>query len=1174
MGIGYVHECPTMGYNLPTNGMLQIRLFGGFQGVFDKQGQLQTIRFRSQKGKLLLAYLATFPGRHSRDKLSKIICPNISSAKSLLRLRVELHSLRYLLKNIMCSHILSIKREYVELNVDEIWIDIKMFEQFIEHAAHVDEISRISFLEQACQLYTGDYMEGFEASWIHTKREIYRDMLLKACEELCLLYTKYGQYQKAYLLLQQVSNYLTETQIKNLINIISNKSQYEKYDAKSQESTQSGIYRVPTGMLTLAALYKRHGLMSQSMVSRCIAKGGAPFRRSDNLLISLFGNPYRATEWLVSEIETDQNLSGALTIQIWDDENKNKNINIIQQLLMNLNSGYLICTDSIAYWLQRDRKWLLQEVPAYLYMGLHERLFIINPKSSKDFPFQTIKFPLIKRHLLPMIGDLLGREYELQAMRDWLTASTNRRASRLLTITGIGGVGKTHLALAFAHEVAYLLSDDVIFLSLENIHNIEEFKFAILQALHKDLSFMHFDLIETLFNRKAIVILDHIDHIRLEIKDILLNYLLKNSNIKIITTSRIPLNLPEEHIISISPLPVPSEDEVDPSTLQTYACVNLFLNEARQVRHDFHLSPNNALQIAALCRYARGIPGVIKEIAKRLTVYPLSKLLDMFSKQLIDSIDSIIAWSFYNLPESQQRILCYLSIFKSHWTLEEAKEIIQEPLLHEYVERLIISGLVVAKHEDNTYLFMVPTAVREFAARHLDESDKNSLKKRYISYFKNIIHQIMSKNQILTHDCLLYINKYRDHLLASIEFAIDLGDVEFISNLIPYLVPFFEANGIISIVLQWYEKIINMPQLSDFDKLNLMNAFAYLYFRIGNLLVAKQMYSWTFEFATKWGLSTKAAEALIGLAGIALDRIQITEAEDILKKVLNEYTESLTPCLRAHALFRLGHVYAAQMKIEIACQTIEQACQIYREMDEKRFLALALNALGALKIKIGKIKQAESIINESLNLLNFIQDKSFLPYALLRWGDLHIEYKKYKEAESIYYRSLDISKSLNIVSAQRAALIRLGELYYFQRRYRLAKQIFKEACKLEDKIYDNHTHPSTEKIWYLFLNNSLDEAKNLLTQNIEYLLEKRIFNDLDKILMILLLIYRKQRNHQMCHKLLKLLSKMRKTKSYKNKLYKLKMQNKEIQDDELIIDEIDKKILDKINDITQSINFE
>jgi tetratricopeptide (TPR) repeat protein len=1163
-----------MWYNTAMQGMLQIRLFGGLHVVCEQGDRVETIRFRSQKGKLLLAYLATFPGWHSRDKLSKIICPNISSAKSLLRLRVELHSLRYLLKNIACSDILSIKREYIELNVDEIWIDIRMFEQFIEHAAHVDEISRISFLEQACQLYTGDYMEGFEASWIHPKREIYRDMLLKACEELCLLYTKYGEHQKAYLLLQQVSNYLSDTQIKILINIISDKNQREKYDIKLKESIQSGTYRVPTGMLTLAALYKRHGLISQSIVSRCIAKGGALFRRSDNLLISIFGNPYRATEWLVSEIETDQNLSGALTIQIWDDENKNKNINIIQQLLMNLNSGYLICTDPIAYWLQRDRKWFLQEVPAYLYMGSHERLFVINPKSYNDPPFQTIKFPLIKRHLPHMVGDLLGRECELQAMRDWLTASTNRRASRLLTITGIGGVGKTHLALAFAHEVAYLSTDDVIFLSLENTHSIEEFKFAILQALHEDISFLHFDLIEILFSRKAIIILDHIDHIRSEIKDILLNYLSKNNNIKIITTSRIPLNLPEEHVISISPLPVPSEDEIDPSTLQAYACVNLFLNEARKVRYDFHLSPNNAPQIAALCRYTGGIPGVIKEVAKRLNIYPLSKLLDMLSQQLIDSIDSIIAWNFYRLPESQQRILCCLSIFKSHWTLEEASEIIQEPLLHEYIERLIISGLVVAKCEDNTYLFMVPTAIREFAARHLDESDKNSLKKRYILYFKYIVNQIMSKNQILTYDCLLYIKQYRDHLLASIEFAIDLEDIEFISNLIPYLVPFFEANGIISIVLQWYEKIINMPQMSDSDKLNLMNAFAYLYFRTGNLLVAKQIYSCTFELATKCGLFTKAAEALIGLAGIALDRIQIAEAEDILNKVLNEYAEFLTPCLRAHALFRLGHVYAAQMKIEIACQTIEQACQIYRQIDEKRFLALALNALGALKIKIGEIKQAESIINESLNLLNVIQDKSFLPYALLRWGDLHIEYKKYKEAESIYYKSLDISKNLHIVPAQRAALIRLGELYYFQRRYRLARQVFKEACKLDDKIYNTYTHPPIEKIWYLFLINSLDEAKHLLIQYIEYLLEKRVFNDLDKILIILLLIYRKQRNYRIYHKLLKFLSKMRKVKGYKNKLYRLKMQSKEIQDDELIIDEMDKKILDKINDITQSIDFE
>jgi len=1158
-------------------GVLEIKLFGGFNAVFVQGDQKEIIRFRTRKGKILLAYLATFPGYHSRAELSKIIFHNISSSKSLLQLRVELHSIRHLLKNMNFSSILIVNRDFISLNTNEILIDINLFDQLVEHAAHVDEASRISLLEQACQLYTGDYMAGFDASWIHSKRQIYRDLFLKACEDLCLLYTKYGKQHEAYLLIQHHSNHLSDQQKKKLIKIISNKNHHdEEHNIKSSpESIQYRGYRVPIGMLTLAALYRQHGLIGQSTISRCLSMGGALIRRSNNLLIAVFGDPSRATKWLASEIEADQNLSGALTFQIWDDEDKSKNINILQQLVNNINPGWLVCTESVAYWLQRENKWFLQEIRIYLYTGSYERLFAINPKPYVASPFRIVKFPLIKRQLPALSGNLFGREPELQAMREWLNALSCRRAPRLLTITGVRGVGKTYLVLTFAHEIAPLISDDIIFISLENVHNIKEFKFAILQAFYEDPHMIHVDIDQITINKKSIIILDHVDRIRTEIKNILSEFLSKNKNIKIIATSRIPIGLPEEQVIPLLPLPLPPEHLTNPADLQAYACINLFLDEARQVRHDFHLSSSNAPQVAALCRHTGGIPGVIKLFARRINVYSLSNLLDIAKDNMINNIDAMIAWNFHSLPEAQQRILCYLSIFKNYWTLDEIGEIIQEPLLHEYIERLLASGLVVAKYENDPYLFMIPPSIREFANRYLDKSEEVYLKRRYISYFTNIFKQFISENcsnYSVIYDKLQYMIRYKDHLLTCIEWAIELGEIELITQLIPSLISFLELSGIIHNVLQLYEKIFNNQNVSKYDNLNLMNAFAYLYFRIGNISKAEQIYSHAYELATKHRLPTSAAEALIGLAGIALDRVLIPEAEAILKRVLSEYNESLTTCLRAHALLRLGHAYAAQLKLEIACQTIEQACALYRQIGEKRFLALALNALGSLKIKVGDIKHAEYLIKESLDLLIDINDKVFLAYALLRLGDLHMEHKKYEDAKSIYYESINISKNNYIIPAQRAALRRLGELYYLRRQYRMARRMFKEACMLANEQDSAYTALSIEKIWYAFLNDSLNEAKHLLLQYIEYSLERRTFSSLDSILILLSLIYKKQRCYQVSYKLLKFSTTIGKTKKYKSILYKIKM--KINRNDNSDINEMDRKILNKVNSIMQEIGFD
>jgi tetratricopeptide (TPR) repeat protein len=1169
-----------MRYNTAMRGMLQIRLFGGLHVVCDQGDRVETIRFRSQKGKVLLAYLATFSGHHSRIKLSKLIFPNVSQAKSLLYLRVELHFLYHLLKNLGYSKILNINRDSVELKAEDIFIDIRQFEQIIENAAQVDEISRVSFLEQACQLYSGDYMDGFEAPWICAQREIYREIFLKSCEELVLIYSKYGEQQKAYSFIQYHSKQLSNKERDYLMKIISDTK--IKDNLRSFESRQNVAYRVPIGMLTYAALHAQHGLISQSSISHCISLGGMIVRRSDNLAIAVFSNPCQAAQWLVDEIEINKNLSGALDIGIWQSENNNKNINMIQQLVLNLKSGWLVCTEPVAYWLQRQRKWFLQEIKTYFYGDSLEKLFVVNSQSDIISPFKITRFPLIKRQLPSSVGKLIGRETELQTLHEWLQASAHNCAPRLLTITGIGGVGKTHLALAFIHEIADYTNEDIAFVSLENVDDVAKFELLLLRALNEDVSIMYANIIETLQNYKIIILLDHIDQIRSEILKILSNILSKNRHIRIIVTARVPLGLSEEQVISLAPFPLPPDNLTDLSVLQNYDCIKLFLEEARRIRYDFHLTPSNAPQVAALCRYAGGVPGVIRMLARRLSVYTPSKLLSIIQENAIDNIDSLVAWNFHYLSEEQRRILSKLSIFEHYWTLAEASDITQEPLLHEHIEKLITAGLVVSKFEDDNFLFTISTPIRDFAMRHLSEASKKSLKQRYVKYYVSILEKLITNYKFVNYDCLINLKKYRDSLLTCIKYAIELREVQSILQIIPHLVSFFESNGLITIILQWYDILINY-HMSESDKINLTCAFAHMHFRIGNLATAEVMYYRAYELAQTHCLPTKAAEALVGLAGIALDRTQISESEKILMKVFNEYDSSLTPIIRAHALLRLGHVYAAQMKVETACQIIEQACAIYREIGDKRYLALALNALGSLKIKKGALEEAENLINESLNILEEIQEKVLLIYALLRFGDLCKEHKQYKETESIYYQALEISRNIGIKSAQRAALLRLGEFYYFRGSCRIARQMFKKAYELMNETNDAHKH-SMERIWYAFSTNSFQEAKILLLDYINYIINNGVYNNFELILTILSIIYKKEKHFQISYQLLKSVLKIRKKwniyynknsiKSIRTALSKVKSKAKSENEKTHSLNDIDTKILSKIYEILYELGID
>jgi len=206
-----------------------------------------------------------------------------------------------------------------------------------------------------------------------------------------------------------------------------------------------------------------------------------------------------------------------------------------------------------------------------------------------------------------------------------------------------------------------------------------------------------------------------------------------------------------------------------------------------------------------------------------------------------------------------------------------------------------------------------------------------------------------------------------------------------------------------------------------------------------------------------------------------------------------------------------------------------------------------------------------------------------LIYALLRFGDLCKEHKQYKETELIYYQALEISRNIGIKSAQRAALLRLGEFYYFRGRCRIARQMFKKAYELMNETNDAHKH-SMERIWYAFSTNSFQEAKILLLDYINYIINNGVYNNFELILTILSIIYKKEKHFQISYQLLKSVLKIRKKwnvyynknsiKSIRNALSKVKSKAKSENEKTHSLNDIDTKILSKIYEILYELGID
>jgi transcriptional regulator with XRE-family HTH domain len=223
-------------------------------------------------------------------------------------------------------------------------------------------------------------------------------------------------------------------------------------------------------------------------------------------------------------------------------------------------------------------------------------------------------------HSIPLPPTLLvGRSGALEELCSLLKLS----AARLLTLTGTGGVGKTHLALTLAHRMGATFPDGMTFVDLAPLREAESVPFAIAQALQVQDRGPHLllaQLQQHLQGRRHLLILDTFEHV-LSAAPLLAALLAECPLLKVLVTSRVPLHLRGEQVYSVAPLALPSDAALTAlETLAAIPAIDLFLARVRAYAPTFLLSADNAAHVAAICRQLDGLPLALELAAPRLAV--------------------------------------------------------------------------------------------------------------------------------------------------------------------------------------------------------------------------------------------------------------------------------------------------------------------------------------------------------------------------------------------------------------------------------------------------------------------------------------------------------------------------------------------------------------------------
>lgn len=271
---------------------------------------------------------------------------------------------------------------------------------------------------------------------------------------------------------------------------------------------------------------------------------------------------------------------------------------------------------------------------------------------------------------------LIGRERE-EAM---VARLLRREEVRLLTLTGTGGVGKTHLALQATATLRSAFPDGVVFVNLAPLRDPDLVLPTIAQALgviEAGGQSLRMRVPAFLASKRALLLLDNYEQVVVA-APVVADLLASCPYLTVLATSRVPLHVRGEHEVAVPPLAVPDLARLpDPTSLAGVAAVALFVARAREVKTNFAVSVANGAAVAEICARLDGLPLTIELAAARVKLFPPPALLRRLGRHRLEllvggardlperqrTLRATIDWSYSLLQADEQALFARLSVF-------------------------------------------------------------------------------------------------------------------------------------------------------------------------------------------------------------------------------------------------------------------------------------------------------------------------------------------------------------------------------------------------------------------------------------------------------------------------------------------------------------------------------
>lgn len=664
------------------------------------------------------------------------------------------------------------------------------------------------------------------------------------------------------------------------------------------------------------------------------------------------------------------------------------------------------------------------------------------------------RLPNLPRPLTPLIGRSQEREEVIRLFGQ----------SRLVTLTGAGGVGKTRLAIAVAEAMRDRYVHGVCFAELASIADsgsvaqVVASTLGVRDALGQSVQDT---LLMYLRERELLLVLDNCEHLLAGCVSLAGTLLTGCPGLYILTTSQHSLGLTGENTLRVPSLSVPEPsggDRWEPTRadlLLEYDAVRLFVERAQAVSSTFHPNHENLRHVVEICRRLDGIPLAIELAAAWGRALSAAEIVHHLEDRFAlltrgnatalprhQTLEATMDWSYGLLSEEERTLLRRLSVFAGGWTLEAAKQVCSdeegEPLtLHsrpilDLLAGLVDKSLVLCEEQpDSTVRYNLLETTKQYGAERMKEVERMATRRRHAAYFVSWVERTLRHFRLTGGtDWMERMGREDSNLRTAMDWNME-HNLDAATRLLICLKPYWEYRSQVAQVHLWLTRILESPLPMSLASRAWGIASQGWMARLqgkgdAGLAWMEQGLSLARQAGDQEVLALIARD--LGIVAFhrrdyAAARAYFEEGEALFQQI--GHRQSRVGCLNllGQTLWRLGDLEAGKAMLEANLG-------LAQEIGDLTQVVQALDLLGDLALEQGDMPLAKTFFTRRLVVCRELRDKDMLINALNALGNAAFSSKDYAEARRHYTEGVLVARETTSYGQEMMCLTQLAKVAY------------------------------------------------------------------------------------------------------------------------------------------------